>query len=55
MPALLGVKPATMQSKSRLILDTLRVGHFDPENSRAEVLDALSPVTEIWGSLPSAD
>jgi hypothetical protein len=59
MGALLGVKPATMQTKSRLILGTWKTGHFDPEFSRAEVLDAfggaLGPVTEIWVSLLSAD
>jgi hypothetical protein len=40
-------------------LDTLEVGHFDPEFSRADVLDAFGdargPVTEIWVSLLSAD
>jgi hypothetical protein len=35
-------------------LDTLQTGHFDPEFSRADVLDALGPV-EIWVSLLSAD
>jgi hypothetical protein len=48
-----------MQSESRLILDTLQTGHFNPEFSRADVLDAFrggfGPVTEIWVSLLSAD
>jgi len=57
--ALLGVKPATMQNKSRLMLDILRAGHFDPEFSCAEFLDAfgdaLGLATEIRVSLLSAD
>ncbi len=48
-----------MQSKSRLILDTLQASHFDPEFSRAEVLhafgDTLGLVSEIRVSLLSAD
>lgn len=41
---LLDVKQATMANKGRLIMDTLKTGHFDPEFSRRDVIDQ-SPFT----------
>lgn len=44
MAAALGVKSQTMGNKGRLITDTLRIGQFDPEWSRQEIIDR-SPLT----------
>lgn len=44
MAAALGVKSQTMGNKGRVIMDTLRIGQFDPEWSRQEIIDR-SPLT----------
>lgn len=56
MAAALGVKQQTMGNKGRLILDTLRIGQFDPAWTRQELIEhnPLAWMIQVDGLLMDA-